>query len=225
LAELRTAADALQLTLVPRFSFRVRLSASVRLLSLFNLRTDTGAEIRYSSPNAPGFLEKLQTMETSNSTITRATAYIETSIVSYLTARPSRDLLVAAHQQLTVTWWEQQRAHYELFTSQVVLAEARAGDPEAAQRRLAVLERLPLLDVTDAAITLAAALISGQALPAQAAQDALHLGIACVHGMEYLLTWNCAHLANARLRSRIEQVCRDAGYIPPIICTPEELEG
>jgi hypothetical protein len=95
-------------------------------------------------------------METADSNITRAAVYIETSIVSYLTARPSRDLLVAAHQQLTVAWWDQQRAHYELFTSQVVLAEARAGDPEAAQRRLAVLERLPLLDVTDAAIQLAA---------------------------------------------------------------------
>ncbi len=106
-----------------------------------------------------------------------------------------------------------------------MLAEARAGDPEAAQRRLAVLERLPLLDVTDAAIALAATLITGQALPAQATQDALHLALACVHGMEYLLTWNCTHLANARLRSRIEQVCREAGYVPPIICTPEELEG
>jgi len=151
--------------------------------------------------------------------------YIETSLVSYLTARPSRDLLVAAHQQLTVTWWDEHRTRYELFTSQVVLAEARAGDPDAAQRRLAVLERLPLLDVADTAIALAARLVTEQALPAQAAQDALHLAIACVHGMEYLLTWNCAHLANARLRSRIEQVCRDAGYIPPIICTPEELEG
>jgi predicted nucleic acid-binding protein len=164
-------------------------------------------------------------MDTPNSSVTRAAVYIETSIVSYLTARPSRDLLVAAHQQLTVTWWDEQRTRYELFTSQVVLAEARAGDPNAAQRRLAVLERLPLLDVTDAAIALATLLIARQALPAQAAQDALHLAITCVHGIQYLLTWNCTHLANARLRSRIEQVCREAGYIPPIICTPEELEG
>jgi predicted nucleic acid-binding protein len=164
-------------------------------------------------------------METANSSLIRGTVYIETSIVSYLTARPSRDLLVAAHQQLTVAWWDQQRSHYELFTSQVVLAEARAGDPDAAQRRVAVLEHLPLLDVTDAAITLAAALVSGQALPEQAAQDALHVAVACVHGIEYLLTWNCAHLANARLRSRIEQICREAGYVPLIICTPEELEG
>ena len=164
-------------------------------------------------------------MDTSDAGSTKPTVYIETSIVSYLTARPSRDLLVAAHQQLTVAWWDEQRTRYELFTSQVVLAEARAGDPEAAQRRLAVLERLPLLDVTDAAIALATMLITRQALPAQAAQDALHVAVACVHGMEYLLTWNCAHLANARLRSRIEHICRDAGYVPPIICTPEELEG
>lgn len=164
-------------------------------------------------------------METSDTGSTKPSVYIETSLVSYLTARPSRDLLVAAHQQLTVAWWDEHRTRYELFTSQVVLAEARAGAPDAAQRRLAVLERLPLLDVADTAIALAARLIIGQALPAQAAQDALHLAIACVHGMEYLLTWNCTHLANARLRSRIEQVCRDAGYVPPIICTPEELEG
>src|SRR5262245_55519278 len=164
-------------------------------------------------------------MDTADAGNEKPTVYIETSIVSYLTARPSRDLLVAAHQQLTVAWWDQQRSHYEFFTSQVVLAEARAGDPGAAQRRVAVLEPLPLLDVTDAAITLAAALVSEQALPTQAAQDALHFAVACVHGLEYLLTWNCAHLANARLRSRIEQICREAGYVPPIICTPEELEG
>jgi len=164
-------------------------------------------------------------MDTSDAGSVKPTVYIETSIVNYLTARPSRDLLVAAHQQLTVAWWDEQRTRYELCTSQVVLAEARAGDPEAAQRRLAVLERLPLLDVTDAAIALATMLITRQALPAQAAQDALHLAITCVHGMQYLLTWNCTHLANARLRSRIEQVCREAGYVPPIICTPEELEG
>jgi predicted nucleic acid-binding protein len=164
-------------------------------------------------------------METSEAGSVRATASIETSIVSYLTARPSRDLLVAAHQQITVVWWDQQRASYDLFTSQAVLTEAGAGDPEAAQRRLTVLEGLPLLDVTDEAIALAARLITAQALPVRATQDALHLAVACVHGMEYLLTWNCMHLANARLRSRIEQTCREAGYVPPIICTPEELEG
>jgi hypothetical protein len=124
-------------------------------------------------------------MDTSDAGNEKPTVYIETSIVSYLTARRA-DLLVAAHQQLTVVWWDEQRTRYELFTSQVVVAEARAGNPDAAQRRLAVLARLPLLDVTDAAIALATLLLTGQALPAQAAQDALHLAVACVHGMQYL---------------------------------------
>ncbi|MDH3599057.1 MAG: type II toxin-antitoxin system VapC family toxin [Candidatus Tectomicrobia bacterium] len=155
----------------------------------------------------------------------KSTVYIETSIVSYLTSRPSRDLLVAAHQQLTMEWWDQHDAHYELFTSQVVLEESRAGDPDAAQRRMAVLTPLPLLDVTDMAIQLATALIDQHALPTQAMTDAFHIAIACVHGMEYLLTWNCTHIANAHFRSRIEQICREAGYVPPIICTPEELEA
>jgi hypothetical protein len=104
-------------------------------------------------------------MDTPNAGNEKPTVYIETSIVSYLTARPSRDLLVAAHQQLTVVWWDEQRTHYELFTSQVVVAEARAGDPDAAQRRLVVLERLPLLDVTDAAIALATLLIPRAGAP------------------------------------------------------------
>jgi hypothetical protein len=164
-------------------------------------------------------------MDTADAGNDKPTVYIETSIVSYLTARPSRDLLVAANQQLTVVWWDEQRTHYELLTSQVVVAEARAGDPNAGQCRLAVLERLPLLDVTDAAIALATVLVTAQALPAQAAQEALHLALACVHGMQYLLTWNCTHLANAQLRSRIEQVCREAGDLPPILCTPEDLAG
>ncbi len=81
------------------------------------------------------------------------------------------------------------------------------------------------MDVTDAAIRLAMALITQQALPAQATTDAFHIAIACVYGMEYLVTWNCTHIANAHFRSRIEQVCRGAGYVPPIICTPEELEA
>src|SRR5437867_7322348 len=108
-------------------------------------------------------------MDTSDVGSVKPTVYIETSIVSYLTARPSRDLLVAAPQQLTVAWWDEQRTRYELFTSQVVLTEAAVGDPDAAQRRLAVLAHLPLLDVMDTAIVLAAQLVTGQVLPPQAA--------------------------------------------------------
>jgi hypothetical protein len=150
--------------------------------------------------------------------------YIETSVVSYLVARPSRDIIVAAHQQLTSDWWYNQRTEYDLFTSQLVLDEAQAGDPEVASRRLAELEGISLLKLSDAAIGLAENLIKANAVPQKAAQDALHIAIACANGMEYLLTWNCKHIANARMRSKIDKVCREMGFIPPIICTPEELE-
>ena len=154
----------------------------------------------------------------------RPAIYIETSVVSYLVARPCRDLIVAAHQQLTSAWWHNHSAEYEMFTSQLVLDEAKAGDPEIASKRLAALEGVSLLQISDAAIDLADKLIKANAVPQKAAQDSLHIAIACVNGMDYLLTWNCKHIANARMRSKIDKVCREAGFIPPIICTPEELE-
>ena len=154
----------------------------------------------------------------------KAAIYIETSVVSYLVARPSRDIIVAAHQQLTVDWWENQRQQYDLFVSQIVLDEARAGDQQAAERRLAALENLRLLEINEAVIQLAENLVQLHAVPMKAVQDALHIAVACINGTDYLLTWNCKHIANAKMRSKIEQVCRKAGYIAPIICTPEELE-
>ena len=153
----------------------------------------------------------------------RRRAYIETSIVSYLAGRPSRDLVVAGRQQLTHTWWEQRRAAFDLYISQVVLAEVRAGDPQAAQRRSGLVADLPLLDVTPAVAELAAALIDRVPLPPQAAADAAHIAVAAYHGMDFLMTWNVAHIANAALRRRVESVCREQGYEAPILCTPDEL--
>jgi hypothetical protein len=153
----------------------------------------------------------------------KESVYVETSLVSYLTARPSRDLIVAAHQQLTKEWWETRRKDFDLFVSQVVLEEARSGNPEAAAKRMTALEGIPLLDVSDAAIKLADKLIKDHAIPKKAAQDALHIAIACVHGMDYLLTWNCKHIANAQMYSAIDNTCREAGYVTPVICTPVEL--
>ncbi|MGH9764244.1 MAG: type II toxin-antitoxin system VapC family toxin [Blastocatellia bacterium] len=154
----------------------------------------------------------------------KAAIYIETSVVSYLVALPSRDIIVAAHQQLTVDWWENQRQQYDLFVSQIVLDEARAGDQQAAENRMAALENVPLLEINEAVIGLAENLVQLHAVPMKAAQDALHIAVACINGMDYLLTWNCKHIANAKMRSKIEQVCQESGYIAPIICTPEELE-
>lgn len=153
----------------------------------------------------------------------RRKVYIETSIVSYLASRPSRDLVVAAHQQVTHTWWQHRRSSFDLYISQVVLDEVRAGDPDAAQRRSALVADLPLLDVTGEVAELAAALIERVPLPAHAAADAAHIAVAAFHEMDFLLTWNSAHIANAGLRRTVERTCRQQGYAAPILCTPDEL--
>jgi len=149
--------------------------------------------------------------------------YLETTIVSYLTARPSRDLITAAHQQITQQWWQTQRARFDLFVAPPVMQEAQAGDPDAAARRIAALQGIPLLTLSEEAAGLAQALIEQRPLPTNAVVDALHIAIAAVNGMHYLLTWNCTHIANAAIRSDMEDVCRARGYEPPVICTPEEL--
>lgn len=153
----------------------------------------------------------------------KSKVYIETSVISYLTSMPSRDLVVAGHQQITNEWWANRRERFELFVSQTVNEESAAGDEAAAQRRLAIIETLPRLEITDNAISLAKEFIRVGALPEKAQIDALHIAIAVTNNVDYLLTWYCKHLANAALRTQIEQVCRLRGYAPVIICTPEEL--
>lgn len=151
--------------------------------------------------------------------------YVETSIISYLTARPSRDLLAAAHQQVTRAWWDEHRNRFELFVSPLVEVEAKRGDPDAARRRMEALGNLPVLEVVDQAYDLASALISGGALPAVAQDDATHIALAAVHNMDYLLTWNCRHIDNAETKPIVRSLCAALGYACPEICTPEELMG
>jgi predicted nucleic acid-binding protein len=153
----------------------------------------------------------------------KATAYLETTVVGYLCSRLSRDLITAAHQEVTQEWWDTRRQQLELFVSELVVREAGAGDPNAARKRLAALEGIPQLDLNENCRRLARDLLKAHVLPQEAAEDALHVAVAAVHGMRYLVTWNYAHIANAQRRAGIEEVCRDAGYEPPIICTPEEL--
>lgn len=148
--------------------------------------------------------------------------YIETTIPSYLTAHPSRQLVRAAQQHQTADWWDR-RAEYEMFVSELVLSECRAGDPLAAAARLAVLSGIPLLDQGEEVAALAAELLRSVPLPDRALADAVHIATAAVHGMDLLLTWNCRHIANPVLRPQVEEVCRSAGYEPPAICTPGEL--
>lgn len=153
----------------------------------------------------------------------KARVYLETTVVSYLTAWPSRDIVVAAHQQITRDWWKTCLDRFDVVASELVVQESSEGDEEAAKDRLAVLNKLPLLQVSEAALNLARQLVATGAVPPTAADDALHLAIAAVNGVEYFVTWNCRHLANATMREQIEAACRAAGYRPPVICTPEEL--
>ena len=152
-----------------------------------------------------------------------AKVYIETTVVSYLAGRPSRDLVVAAHQQVTRDWWERSCDRVDMVASHLVRKEAAAGDPRAAQERLDILAKMTLLEISEEALTLAQRLVGAGAVPENAGADALHIAIAVVGGADYLVTWNCTHLANAAMRLRIEEVCRSAGYRPVVICTPEEL--
>jgi hypothetical protein len=149
--------------------------------------------------------------------------YVETSVISYLTSRPSRDLIVAANQQITRDWWDSRRSEFELYVSQLVIQEASAGDENAAQHRLQAIDQMPLLELNEAALALAETLVKDGPLPQEAVEDALHIAAATVNGLDYLLTWNFRHIANATMRYRIERVCRSEGYEPPIICTPQEL--
>ncbi|MBI5362463.1 MAG: type II toxin-antitoxin system VapC family toxin [Planctomycetes bacterium] len=149
--------------------------------------------------------------------------YLETSVIGYATARPSRDLVVAGHQQITREWFALHAPKYELFVSQLVVSEASGGDMEAARARSTFLEGIARLETQEPIIALASRLVLRGAVPRKAAEDALHIALAAGHGVQFLLTWNCKHIANATLRQAIERVCREAGYEPPVICTPEEL--
>ena len=151
--------------------------------------------------------------------------YVETTFVSYLVARPSQDVVLRAHQRLTERWWAEEREKYELYASPLVVQEAGAGDAEMARLRLDALRPMPLLAVTAEATALARTLVERGPLPNKAEADALHIALAAVHGADDLLTWNCKHIANARMRTQIETLCRAGGYIPPVLCTPEELTG
>ena len=152
-------------------------------------------------------------------------AYIETSVISYLTARPSRDATVFAHQMLTQQWWNEGRGAYELYISEYVRLEAAQGDTDAAGLRLAALEGLPEIATNADTEVLAGELIKRGALPTNSRLDALHLAVSAVQGMDLLLTWNFKHLANAVAILKAEAICRQCGFEPPRIITPLQMIG
>jgi predicted nucleic acid-binding protein len=151
--------------------------------------------------------------------------YLETSVISYLTAKPSSDIITAAHQLITARWWSLRRAGFELVISELVLEEAARGDAAAAARRLGALEGISLLGITPAVSELAGSIVQAQLLPVKAFPDALHIAAASVHAVEYLLTWNCSHIANAERLPHVTTLVEEAGFAMPFVCTPEELLG
>jgi len=153
------------------------------------------------------------------------TIYIETSIVSHATAWPSSDIQIAAIQYQAREWWANERGKFDLVTSQLVITEASAGDPSAAADRIELLDGLPLLPITIDAQILADSILSASLMPQKAAADALHVAVAAVAGVEYLLTQNCRHIANAHVLPQVYQLLDDAGFGQLLICTPAEFLG
>ena len=151
--------------------------------------------------------------------------YIESSVISYLTSRPSRDLVVAGHQASTAEWWNEARAGFEIFVSPLVIEEISAGDAAAAEARLRAVADIPSLEIRPEAEALAESLLAAKAVPARSIRDALHIAIAATQGMDYLLTWNFKHINNASTRASVIATVTGFGMICPILCSPEELIG
>lgn len=149
--------------------------------------------------------------------------YVETSVISYLTSWPREDVTIAGHQRTTQEWWATAADQFDLFVSELVVAECSRGDADAARDRLKAIDGLPIVPTSVAAETLAVTLINQRAVPETEPNDALHIALAAAHGVEFLVSWNFRHILNASLRPAIERVCRDAGFDPPVLCTPEEL--
>ena len=151
------------------------------------------------------------------------TVYVESSVISYLASRPSRDLVTAARQAITVEWWEERRRRYEIYISALIEEEISRGDSSAAKRRLAYIAGIPALDITDQASALAKDLLKQGAVPENSEEDALHIGLAAAAGMDYLLTWNFKHINNAETKAAIATVIGAHGFASPVLCSPEEL--
>ncbi len=160
-----------------------------------------------------------------NQTDMKRSVYLETSIVSYYTARPSRDLVIAAWQEVTHEIWPMLQTDFDRYISALVIQEASRGDKEAAEKRMNALSEIPVLELTDQARELAKSLITSGAIPTTTKEDALHITVASLNGMEFLLTWNFGHINNAFKKSGIIRVIEDHGLVPPEICSPEELIG
>ena len=153
----------------------------------------------------------------------KPSVYIETTVVSYLVARPSRDLVIAAHQQVTLEWWDNALPRLDPFVSAVVIEEGSRGEPEAAKLRMEKISNFPLLEVTREVQELADCYFNQTQIPEKARADAYHLALAASHGMDFLVSWNFTHILSAMIRTVIQDINESHGIYTPFICTPEEL--
>jgi hypothetical protein len=153
----------------------------------------------------------------------KPTVYLEPTIISYLTARPSRDLIVAAHQQITVEWWDEVRPKVNGFISPFVNQEISRGDEEAARKRIEVVKDLPVLEINDEIQKLAEKYFDMLEIPEKARLDAAHLAVAVWHEMDYLLSWNCRHIVSGRVKKSLDEINATLNLKTPVLCTPEEL--
>lgn len=151
--------------------------------------------------------------------------YLETSIVSYYTARPSRDIVIAARQEITHEIWPNLQKDFDIYISALVIQEVSSGDEQAAKKRLSLVKGIPILEISDKVESLAKSLISENAIPPEFKEDALHIAVASTNGMDFLLTWNFTHINNAFKKSIIIKAVENQGFIPPVICSPEEFQG
>ena len=151
--------------------------------------------------------------------------YLDTSIIGYLTIRPSTNLITASNSVITQNWWDTRRENFTLYISEVVLEELARGDQEIATKRLELISELPLLAINEAVEELAQQFLIKSNLPPKASDDALHIALATVYKVDYLLTWNCKHIANAQIQKKLSQISIQSGYELPTICTPYELMG
>lgn len=153
----------------------------------------------------------------------KSVVYIESSVISYLTSRPSNDLIKSARQAITEEWWENYRSNFDIYVSELVEEEISKGNHSAAKLRLDVTKNIPNLQISEQAKQLAKSLVLANAIPSNSKEDALHIGIATVHGAKFLLTWNFKHINNAVKKNEINKVIHELGYMAPILCSPEEL--
>lgn len=151
--------------------------------------------------------------------------YLETTVPSYYIARVSRDVVAVAHQEITREWWETRISKFDVYISPVVIEESARGDQEQAKKRLAVIDSFPVLSANEYVEQLAELYVRRLSLPPKALRDAAHLAFACYYQTDYLVTWNCAHIANAEIMHRLMMINMEINVHTPIVCTPEELMG